>query len=177
MKHRAYLGLGANLGDRLGAMRAAVARIEQVGGCVVTARSNLYETAPMGGLPGQPDYLNAVVRLETRQAPHDLLVRCLEIEHLLGRVRTIRYGPRTIDIDLLLYNEVIIDTPDLVLPHPRLHVRRFVLQPLADIGPELRHPILGATIRELLDRLPESDGSSVRRVDDADWALPHRHLP
>ncbi len=170
MAHTVYLGFGANLGERLRAMGEAAARINRLPGTALRADSALYETTAVGGPPGHPVYVNGVVRIETRLGPVVMLRRCLEIERDLGRRRSVADGPRTIDVDILFYDALVLDTPELTLPHPRLHLRRFVLQPLADLAPELRHPRLGLTVRELLDRLPESDGLAVRRVADAGWA-------
>ena len=169
MNHNAYLALGANLGDRVRMMSTVVVQIERISETRILALSSLYETTPVGGPPGQPDYLNAVVRIETRRSPHDLLADCLAIERDLGRQRTVPDGPRTIDIDILLYDEVVLDGPGLIIPHPRMHARRFVLQPLAEIAPGLHHPSFGATIRELLDRLPPSDRGTVRLVGPETW--------
>lgn len=128
---RAFLGLGANLGDRLAGLQAAVDHLAATGGITVLASSDVYETAPIG--PPQPDYLNAVVEIETTLEPRELLRRCLEIEAVLGRERGERWGARTIDIDLLRFDDLAMDEDDLVLPHPRMHERAFVLIPLADL--------------------------------------------
>ena len=172
MDHHAYLALGANLGDRLRTMVEAAARIARLAESGVGSHSNVYETAPVGGPPGQPDYLNAVVKIETLRSPHDLLAACLAIERDLGRQRSVPNGPRTIDIDILLYDDAVLFSDDLIIPHPRLHTRCFVLQPLADIEPALVHPGLGATVGELLERLPEWERSAVRRVADFGWVAP-----
>ena len=174
MDHEAYLGLGANLGDRLDALRTAVTRLDQMLETAVLASSNLYETAPVGGPPGQPEYLNGVVRIETGRSPRDLLAGCLAIERDLGRRRLVPDGPRSIDVDILLYDGLVLDDADLIIPHPRMHTRRFVLQPLADLAPGVLHPGLGVTVRELLTRLSTSDcrRGGVRRVADAGWASP-----
>ncbi|MCK4660630.1 MAG: 2-amino-4-hydroxy-6-hydroxymethyldihydropteridine diphosphokinase [Phycisphaerae bacterium] len=169
MNHDAYLALGANLGDRLHTMVAAADRIDQIPETRVVAYSNLYETKPVGGPPGQPAYLNAVVRIETRRRPHDLLGHCLRIEAELGRRRNVPNSPRTIDIDVLLYDDVVLETSTLIVPHPRLHLRGFVLCPLMDLAPQLLHPALRATICELLARLPKSQRTDVRRITDTNW--------
>jgi len=128
----AYLGLGANLGDRLANLQRAVDLLAEVSGLRVARSSRVYETEPVGG-PEQPEYLNAVVEVETDLAPHDLLEACLSVETRMGRVRAEPWGPRTIDVDVLTYGDETIDEPDLVVPHPRMHERGFVLAPLAEL--------------------------------------------
>jgi len=129
---RAFLGLGSNLGDRLGHLRRAIESIPDV-----VAVSPVYETDPMGGPVGQGAYLNAVVELGTDLAPRDLLALARRLEAEAGRVRTERFGPRTLDVDVLLVGDQVVDDDDLVVPHPRMWERRFVLAPLADLAPEL----------------------------------------
>jgi 2-amino-4-hydroxy-6-hydroxymethyldihydropteridine diphosphokinase len=128
---RTYLGLGSNLGDRLANLRRAVELLGERG-VHVTRSSRVYETDPVGG-PPQPEYLNAVVEAETALAPEQLLQACLEVEDALGRERTERWGPRTIDVDVLTYGREEIDRPDLRVPHPRMHERAFVLVPLLEL--------------------------------------------
>jgi 2-amino-4-hydroxy-6-hydroxymethyldihydropteridine diphosphokinase len=130
---RAFLGLGSNLGDRLAHLRAAVATL----GPSVTEVSPLYETEPVGGPLGQGAYLNLVVQLETDLAPRELLAVCHRLESAAERIREERWGPRTLDVDILWIDGVTIDTPDLQVPHPRMFERRFVLAPLGDLAPEL----------------------------------------
>ena len=132
---RAFLALGSNLGDREAALRAAVAGMDDV-----VAVSPVYETAPVGGPAGQGPYLNAVVELDTERAPRDLLALCRRLEDAAGRVRAERWGARTLDVDVLLVGDLVVDEPDLVVPHPRLRERRFVLVPLADLAPDLVPP-------------------------------------
>lgn len=129
---RAYLGLGSNLGDRVRYLREAVASLTGV-----AAVSPLYETDPLGGPESQGPYLNLVVALDTDLAPRDLLAVCHRLEAAAGRVRDERWGPRTLDVDVLLFDGVVSDDPELTLPHPRMWQRRFVLAPLADIAPDL----------------------------------------
>jgi 2-amino-4-hydroxy-6-hydroxymethyldihydropteridine diphosphokinase len=128
---RAYLALGSNLGDRLANLRRAVALLGEREVRVVRS-SRVYETEPVGG-PAQPEYLNAVVEVETELPPGDLLRTCLEVEKALGRVRAERWGPRVLDVDVLTYGRDRIDQPDLVVPHPRMHERAFVLMPLLEL--------------------------------------------
>jgi 2-amino-4-hydroxy-6-hydroxymethyldihydropteridine diphosphokinase len=130
-----FLGLGSNVGDREGNIRAAVARLSTWPGVNVTKVSSLYETTPVG-YTDQADFLNMVVIVETSLPPTELLAACLAVEQALGRERKMRWGPRTIDIDVLLYNDVALATPVLTLPHPRLHERCFVVVPLAEVAPD-----------------------------------------
>lgn len=162
MKKTVYLSLGSNLGDREQHLRAALARLPQIG--TVIAVSDVYETEPIDA-PPQPWFLNCAVALETELMPKQLLAAVLAIERELGRRRqkTNAKTPRTIDIDILLFGSSIVNTPALTIPHPGLHLRRFVLEPLAAIAPEVRHPVLKRTIRELRDALPPNAGA-VKRV-------------
>lgn len=154
-----YLGLGSNIGDREANIAEAVDRlkvkvsIEQV--------SSLYETEPVG-YENQPDFLNAVCRGATDLAPHGLLAFVKQVEKDLGRTPTVRYGPRSIDVDILFYDDVVMHTPDLTIPHPRLHKRAFVLVPLTEIAPDLGHPVLDKTVRQLLASLTDRHG--VRKI-------------
>jgi len=132
---RAFVGLGSNLGDRLGHLRRAVRSLAAGGD--VAAVSPLYETEPVGGPAGQGPYLNLVVELRTADTPRQLLERCRRLEDAAHRVRTVRFGPRTLDADVLLVEGVTVDEEDLTVPHPRMWERRFVLAPLADLAPEL----------------------------------------
>src|SRR5918995_6446459 len=143
----AFLGLGSNLGDRLTNLQAAVDALQVEPGLRVTASSRVWETVPVGG-PPQPDYLNAVIRIETDLSARDLLDTGRRVEARLGRVRTERWGARTIDIDVLLFDEETIDESDLVVPHPRLSQRAFVLLPLLEVTPD---PILpdGTRLKDL----------------------------
>lgn len=130
-------------------------------GAATQARSRLWRTAPVPA-SDQPDYLNAVARLDTTLGPEALLAEMLAVERELGRERGVRWGPRTIDLDLLAYEDVIRDAPDLTLPHPRLVGRAFVLLPLAEAAPGWRHPVLGVTVEELIARLPAEALAGVR---------------
>lgn len=149
MSTTAYIGLGGNEDDRREYLDQAVAALAATPGIVVTRRSSHYETKPVGGPEGQDDYLNAVVEVTTTLSPEELLERLQAIETAFGRVRTVKDGPRTIDLDLLLHGDSIREEPRLTLPHPRLHERLFVLEPLAEIAPGLVHPVLDSTVAEL----------------------------
>ena len=157
----AYLGLGSNLGDREQNLERAVSLLERVASPVVV--SSVYETRPWGYVD-QPDFLNLACRVETALSPEELLRAAQAVEVLIGREPTFRYGPRTIDVDILLYGDHIIDTDDLRVPHPSLFERAFALAPLAEIAPELVHPELGASIQMLLDRLPRAERDGVSLV-------------
>ncbi len=146
----AYIALGSNLGDRESYLERALTALRQCDGIEVTRVSPVYETRPVGGPSGQGPYLNAVAEVRTERSPHDLLDGLLAIERDLGRVRQERDGPRTIDLDLLLFGDLVITDERLTLPHPRLHERLFVLQPLAQLAPGLIHPVRKRGIAELL---------------------------
>lgn len=157
----AYIALGSNLGDRELNLLRAVAEIGRLPGSRVTALSSFYETSPVGAVK-QDAFYNAVLRLSTELDPRSLLARMLRIEdETFKRVRTIHQGPRRMDLDLLLYGDRTINEEDLVVPHPRLTERRFVLQPLCEIAPNLLHPLTGKSIRETLASL-ESDETVVK---------------
>lgn len=148
MPRTIYLALGTNLGDRFANLRAAIAALApQVR---VESESRIYETPPWGFLD-QPAFLNMALRAETDLPPADLLAFLKQLESALGREPTFRNGPRLIDIDILFYDDMVLDTPPLVIPHPRLRERDFVLAPLADIAPDFIHPVLRQSIRALLD--------------------------
>lgn len=139
----AYVALGANLGDPASTVRAAFGALANLPESRVVHTSSLYRTAPVG-LANQPDFINAVAALETTLAPESLLDALLDLENRFGRLRAEKNGPRTLDLDLLLYNDQFLDLPRLQLPHPRLHLRAFVLQPLAEISPDLVIPGRGS---------------------------------
>lgn len=142
----AYIALGSNLGDRRANIESAINLIWDGGQTQVTNCSPLIETAPVGGPPNQGPFLNAACEVKTTRSPRELLDLLLGIEHELGRERRERWGPRTIDLDLLLYGDVVVDEPGLTIPHPRMHERAFVLEPLAAIAPRMVHPVLRQSI-------------------------------
>ena len=151
---RVFLALGSNLGDRQRFLDAAVRRLRAVPGLSIRRVSPYYETAPVGGPAESGSYLNAVAEADTSLTPEQLLQILLDIERQSGRMRGELNAPRTLDLDLLLYDDLVRHSPDPVVPHPRLHERRFVLQPLADLAPGLVHPTIKRSIRELLAGLP-----------------------
>jgi 2-amino-4-hydroxy-6-hydroxymethyldihydropteridine diphosphokinase len=152
---RAYVGLGANLGDRYATIRRAVELLGEAPGVDVVAVSTLRETEPWGPVE-QPAYLNGAVALDTELEPRALLEVLLDVERRLGRVRTERWGPRTIDLDLLLHGDEVVDEPGLTLPHPHLHERRFALEPLADLAPDAVVPGRGKVVDLLWGLAPEA---------------------
>lgn len=164
MSEIVYIGLGSNLGDREQSLREATTALGRIDAAAVTAHSSLYDTAPVGAR--QPRYLNAVVALECALSPQRLLCILKQIEQDLGRESGPRWGPRTIDLDILLWGEEVVAEPSLQIPHLELHKRRFVLEPLCELDPQARHPLLGATVRELLHSLAPQD---VVKLDSARW--------
>ena len=159
MSKRIYLSLGSNLGDRQAQMESAQWRLTEVG--KVVAVSSLYETEPVE-ITAQPWFLNRALEFETSIAPEELMARLLRIEEQMGRRRIQKKGPRMIDLDILLFGDEVVDSAELTIPHPAMHQRRFVLEPLAEIAPDVVHPVLRKTIRELRDALPA--GQAVKRL-------------
>ncbi len=159
--HTIYLALGTNLGDRLANLQAARSALPPA--VRVLQRSKVYETPPWG-VTDQPAFLNMAVKGETSLAPVTLLKALKQLEKKMGRVPSVRYGPRLIDIDILFYDDVILDTPELTIPHPRLPERAFVLVPLADVAAELIHPVLHKSIQALLARV---DTKGVKPYDES----------
>ncbi|MFZ0956069.1 MAG: 2-amino-4-hydroxy-6-hydroxymethyldihydropteridine diphosphokinase [Candidatus Sulfotelmatobacter sp.] len=154
-----YLSLGANVGDCAGNIRKAITRLGGLG--KVAAISSFYETEPVE-FTDQAWFLNCAVALETTHTPEQVMAALLTIEREMGRQRGQRKGPRTIDVDILLFGDRVMDSPELTIPHPAMQQRRFVLEPLAEIAAKARHPVLGKNIRELLGALPA--GQTVRKI-------------
>jgi 2-amino-4-hydroxy-6-hydroxymethyldihydropteridine diphosphokinase len=161
VQHRTVLSLGSNLGDRLDNLQEAIDALFDAPGLDFVALSPVYETAPVGG-PEQPDFLNVILMADTRLSPETLLERVLSIEDAMERVRAVRWGPRTLDIDIVRFGDIASDDPALTLPHPRAHERAFVLVPWSDIDPEASLPGYGA-VAELAAAI---DGVGVQRRDD-----------
>ncbi|MBN3922439.1 2-amino-4-hydroxy-6-hydroxymethyldihydropteridine diphosphokinase [Nostoc sp. NMS4] len=145
---RSALALGSNIGDSQAILEAAIETLAQTPGILLEARSNWYQTKAIG--PPQPDYLNGCATLQVKILPQQLLEILLGVEQQFGRVRQERWGPRILDLDLLLYDDIILDTPNLQIPHPRMRDRAFVLVPLAEIAPDWVEPVSGCVIKELL---------------------------
>ena len=164
MSTTVYVGLGSNEGDREAHLVGALTALSRIDAVAVLRCSSLFDSAPVG--PPQPRYLNAVVALECDLAPQRLLVILQQIEKDLGRRRDVRWGPRTIDLDILLWDGQVVADPNLQVPHLELHKRRFALEPLAELAPDLKHPVLGVTVKELLGKLAPQD---VRRSEATWW--------
>ena len=158
----AYLGLGSNLGDRKASLREAIIRLGDPEALTVVATSSTYETAPWG-YTDQPDFLNCVVEIETRLSPVELLERVERVEQEVGRTPSWRYGPRLIDVDILMYGDLCLrlSDPDLTIPHPRMEQRAFVMIPLAEIAGDVVHPVLHRTISDLASEVGEQEGVRV----------------
>jgi len=171
---RAYLSIGSNQGGRVENCTIAVAKLAHK--VKVLSVSAVYETGPWGKTD-QPDFMNVAVEVETQLGPHELLETCKRIEDIMGRTPGERWGPRIIDLDILLYEDRMMEDEYLVLPHPRMHERRFVLQPLSDIAPQVRHPVLKKTAAELLADLGEGGGRVCRVGEDQATAGDEKEIP
>jgi 2-amino-4-hydroxy-6-hydroxymethyldihydropteridine diphosphokinase len=157
MNNIAYLSLGSNLGDRMHYLKNAIQALDSDPNIKVLATSSVYETDPVG-YTDQGKFLNMAVKIETSLVAKELLETCLKIEKSLGRVREIKWGPRTIDLDILLYNNENIETDRLIIPHPRMHERLFVLIPILEIDPFLKIPTIDKPLIDLLEQIPDKEG-------------------
>ncbi|MBI9074850.1 MAG: 2-amino-4-hydroxy-6-hydroxymethyldihydropteridine diphosphokinase [Desulfatibacillum sp.] len=164
MQHTAYIGFGSNMGDLKKNCQWAMDRLNQSGLCAVEQISRLYDTEPVD-FEAQDRFLNGAARIKTSLEPRDLLALLKSLEKEAGRTNSgPRFGPRVLDMDILFYNELVMEDGDLDIPHPRLHKRRFVLAPLCDIAPELQHPVLKKTVSSLLEKLDDG-GKDVTILD------------
>ena len=174
MHKRVYLSLGSNLGDRVANLRTAIERLGTLG--KVLAVSSFYETEPVE-FAAQPWFLNCAVELDTAKMPKQLMAGILDIEREMGRRRVQKKGPRTVDIDILLFGNSVIKMQGLTIPHPALHERRFVLEPLAEIAPEARHPVFKRTVRELRDGVAAGASGEATRRRTSDFGPGPRKSP
>ncbi len=165
MSRKAFIGVGSNLGDKITNCLTAMARVDRTPGCRISARSGLFRTEPVG-VQGHDWYANAVIAVDVAIPARPLLERLLSIEVEMGRKRKRKWDPRTIDLDILLFGQEVIDEKDLTVPHPLMHLRKFVLVPMVQLVPDLRHPVLHHTMKELLDNLP-GEGQAVIPLEGA----------
>ncbi len=157
--HLAYIGFGSNIGDRLKHIQNAIHALSKTSGITLQAISSIYKTAPVG-YETQGEFLNGVVVIQTNLSPLSLLHTLKDIETAVGRQHRIRWGPREIDLDLLIYGDLCLQAEKLTVPHPEMHLRRFVLAPLVEIAPKLVHPIFQETVQTLLDRLDDDKSAT-----------------
>ena len=149
----AFVGIGSNLGNKIENCVDAIRKISDF--ATISAISSMYETEPVGN-EGQPSFINCAVKIETDLSPYDLVLSLQSIENILGRERVQKWGPRTIDLDILFYDDLVIESDELTIPHPRAHLRRFVLEPLSEIAPDLVHPTFNFSVSKLLEGLNDS---------------------
>lgn len=149
----AYIGIGSNLGDREENCRKAISLMSE-NGIAVKKQSSMYETEPWG-VKDQPKFINMAIEIETSKNPEDLLGILKNIERQMGRTESVKWGQRIIDLDILLYDDLLVETPHLEIPHPFMHEREFVLKPLCEIAPDIKHPVVGKTIEEMLAGLKQ----------------------
>ncbi|MGD6903158.1 2-amino-4-hydroxy-6-hydroxymethyldihydropteridine diphosphokinase [Bacillus infantis] len=157
MENRAFIALGSNMGDRAANLREAIQMLSEHPGIDLASYSSIYETDPLG-YEDQGEFLNMVIAADTDRSPHELLEVCMSIEQRIGRKRDIRWGPRTIDLDILLYNHENMITEDLIIPHPRMKERAFVIVPLAEIGERTDVPGMDTPLEALLEEIPDREG-------------------
>lgn len=161
--HDVFLGFGSNLGDSVAICRQAMAMLAATPQIEVCAVSSFYRTEPEG-YKDQPWFINGVLHCRSRLGPVAVLAVLHAIENQLGRRRKLRWGPRTLDLDILSFDDLLVNLPELVIPHPRLHERRFVLEPLREIAPHWRHPLLKLTVEQLLENLATNSASAVMKL-------------
>ena len=166
--HSAYIGFGSNIGDRLAYIKNALYALLEAEEIALQKISSLYETEPVG-YQEQEKFLNGVVAIETDLSPHPLLHTLKQIETTVGRQHRTYWGPREIDMDILIYENICLQSADLVIPHPEMHIRRFVLVPFAEISPCVTHPVFGVTVQTLLERL--EDDKSVVKTENCDFSF------
>ncbi len=159
---KAFIGVGSNIGEKIENCIKAISLLDSIEGCSVIKRSSFYKTEPVG-YKDQDWFINCVVMIETELSPYELLEKLKEIELSMGREKGVRWGPRIIDLDILLYEDTVIDSDELTIPHLLMHKRRFVIVPLNEIAPDFIHPVLKKSIKELLKRIPE-DGQEVALI-------------
>ncbi|MBW3114738.1 MULTISPECIES: 2-amino-4-hydroxy-6-hydroxymethyldihydropteridine diphosphokinase [Bacillaceae] len=168
----AYISLGSNMGDRESYLEKAINILGSHGKIEVTKRSSMYETDPVG-FTEQDQFLNMVIEIRTSLSPETLLHQCLQVEIDLGREREFKWGPRIIDLDILLYNRLMVESEDLLIPHPRMQERAFVLIPLLEVAPRIEHPSINAPFVEFLDEIPDREGVRLWKQINGEDAFVH----